>query len=164
MAGFEPTRAEPIGFQVQRLNHSATTAIWNLSQKISWRCGGLNPGPFTCKANALPLSYIPYLLQYSKILIDGSKILVCTQYKCYYWYNVLVYKHGLYCAFCAFWLIFSGRSHKIRYLENKKSFLFPFNSLFPKLVGNTKKYYYWFFENLKNQNLTFILILFDKIK
>ena len=24
-----------------------------------WRCGGLNPGPFTCKANALPLSYIP---------------------------------------------------------------------------------------------------------
>ena len=27
LAGFEPTRAEPIGFQVQRLNHSATTAI-----------------------------------------------------------------------------------------------------------------------------------------
>ena len=26
LAGFEPTRAEPIGFQVQRLNHSATTA------------------------------------------------------------------------------------------------------------------------------------------
>ena len=25
-AGFEPARAEPIGFQVQRLNHSATTA------------------------------------------------------------------------------------------------------------------------------------------
>ena len=24
--GFEPTRVEPIGFQVQRLNHSATTA------------------------------------------------------------------------------------------------------------------------------------------
>ena len=24
-----------------------------------WRCGGSNPGPFTCKANALPLSYIP---------------------------------------------------------------------------------------------------------
>ena len=29
LAGFEPTRAEPIGFQVQRLNHSATTAqMW----------------------------------------------------------------------------------------------------------------------------------------
>ena len=27
--------------------------------KKMWRCGGLNPGPFTCKANALPLSYIP---------------------------------------------------------------------------------------------------------
>ena len=26
LAGFEPTRAEPIGFQVQRLDHSATTA------------------------------------------------------------------------------------------------------------------------------------------
>ena len=26
LAGFEPARAEPIGFQVQRLNHSATTA------------------------------------------------------------------------------------------------------------------------------------------
>ena len=25
-AGFEPARVEPIGFQVQRLNHSATTA------------------------------------------------------------------------------------------------------------------------------------------
>ena len=61
-AGFEPTRAEPIGFQVQRLNHSATAAseYWaqNTQQK-EWRCGGSNPGPFTCKANALPLSYIP---------------------------------------------------------------------------------------------------------
>jgi hypothetical protein len=26
LAGFEPTRRNPIGFQVQRLNHSATTA------------------------------------------------------------------------------------------------------------------------------------------
>ncbi len=25
-AGFEPARGNPIGFQVQRLNHSATTA------------------------------------------------------------------------------------------------------------------------------------------
>ena len=30
----------------------------NMGQK-SWRCGGSNPRPFTCKANALPLSYIP---------------------------------------------------------------------------------------------------------
>ena len=27
-----------------------------------WRCGGSNPGPFTCKANALPLSYIPLVI------------------------------------------------------------------------------------------------------
>ena len=26
-AGFEPARGIPIGFQVQRLNHSATTAL-----------------------------------------------------------------------------------------------------------------------------------------
>ncbi len=26
---------------------------------LSWRCRGSNPGPFTCKANALPLSYNP---------------------------------------------------------------------------------------------------------
>ncbi len=33
-----------------------------------WRCRGSNPGPFTCKANALPLSYIPrypYLVKYA---------------------------------------------------------------------------------------------------
>ena len=28
-------------------------------KKLSWRCRGSNPGPFTCKANALPLSHIP---------------------------------------------------------------------------------------------------------
>ena len=27
--------------------------------KKIWRCGGLNPGLFACKANTLPLSYIP---------------------------------------------------------------------------------------------------------
>ena len=32
---------------------------WKSSKNI-WRCRGLNPGPFTCKANALPLRYIPY--------------------------------------------------------------------------------------------------------
>ena len=31
----------------------------NVKNKRIWRCRGLNPGPFTCKANALPLSYIP---------------------------------------------------------------------------------------------------------
>ena len=30
-----------------------------------WRCGVSNPRPFTCKANALPLSYIPCLIHMS---------------------------------------------------------------------------------------------------
>ena len=73
LAGFEPTRAEPIGFQVQRLNHSATTATYLYCQKSLWRCGGLNPGPFTCKANALPLSYIPSHAIHTKISIGISQ-------------------------------------------------------------------------------------------
>lgn len=28
-------------------------------RKKKWRCRGLNPGPLTCEASALPLSYIP---------------------------------------------------------------------------------------------------------
>ena len=30
-------------------------------KKVSWTCRGSNPGPFTCKANALPLRYKPLL-------------------------------------------------------------------------------------------------------
>ncbi len=29
--------------------------------RYKWRCWGLNPGPHTCKACALPLSYIPFI-------------------------------------------------------------------------------------------------------
>ena len=36
------------------------TSIHTQKGIIHWRCRGLNPGPFTCKANALPLRYIPY--------------------------------------------------------------------------------------------------------
>ena len=32
--GFEPTRAEPIGLAVQRLNHSATSSLMEKGQKI----------------------------------------------------------------------------------------------------------------------------------
>ena len=35
-------------------NSLSFVSIWE-----SWRCRGLNPRPFTCEANALPLSYIP---------------------------------------------------------------------------------------------------------
>ena len=61
LAGFEPTRAEPIGFQVQRLNHSATTAQmseagnylacivwvsgdWSLAKNTSGDAGDRTPG------------------------------------------------------------------------------------------------------------------------
>ena len=30
--------------------------------KSQWRCRDLNPGPLTCEASALPLSYIPNVL------------------------------------------------------------------------------------------------------
>ena len=32
--GFEPTRAEPIGLAVQRLNHSATSSCWCFESSI----------------------------------------------------------------------------------------------------------------------------------
>lgn len=44
------------------------TSVFVVSRKIlkkekkkrkHWRCRGLNPGPHTCEARALPLSYIP---------------------------------------------------------------------------------------------------------
>ena len=45
LAGFEPTRAEPIGFQVQRLNHSATTAwIHNFGKIVDGDAGDRTPG------------------------------------------------------------------------------------------------------------------------
>ena len=46
LAGFEPTRAEPIGFQVQRLNHSATTAIIHGEKKDFVEMQGIEPWTF----------------------------------------------------------------------------------------------------------------------
>ena len=45
-AGFEPARAEPIGFQVQRLNHSATTAILVCQAKNWLEMQGIEPWTF----------------------------------------------------------------------------------------------------------------------
>lgn len=41
----------------QHLNASGAKVSDN--SRTCWRCRGLNPGPHTCKACALPLSYIP---------------------------------------------------------------------------------------------------------
>ena len=46
LAGFEPTRAEPIGFQVQRLNHSATTALFTYPAKKLLEMRGIEPRAF----------------------------------------------------------------------------------------------------------------------
>ena len=46
LAGFEPTRAEPIGFQVQRLNHSATTALIHSWTKSCLEMRGIEPRAF----------------------------------------------------------------------------------------------------------------------
>ena len=50
-------------FTVQKTNRYV-----NEKKKSSWRCRGSNPGPFTCKANALPLRYIPFREKRIKIL------------------------------------------------------------------------------------------------
>ena len=44
--GFEPTRAEPIGLAVQRLNHSATSSLQVNTEKkeIDFPRRELNPG------------------------------------------------------------------------------------------------------------------------
>ena len=49
----------PLDFKSNALTTRPQLQLEFWRPKKSWRCGGLNPGPFTCKANALPLSYIP---------------------------------------------------------------------------------------------------------
>ena len=65
--GFEPTRAEPIGLAVQRLNHSATSSMQNWykhlvgNQNSVWRGGkriptpGVEPGPPGWKPDILAI-------------------------------------------------------------------------------------------------------------
>ena len=70
VVGFEPTPPWRLVPKTSALDHSATLPILVkrgkkciiiiiLVEKNYWRCGESNPGPFTCEANALPLSYIP---------------------------------------------------------------------------------------------------------
>ena len=48
----------PLDFKSNALTTRPQLLAASVADK-KWRCGGSNPGPFTCKANALPLSYIP---------------------------------------------------------------------------------------------------------
>ena len=61
LAGFEPTRAEPIGFQVQRLNHSATTAL---------EMRGIEPRAFHMQSERSTTELHP-LLFYKSVLLLG---------------------------------------------------------------------------------------------
>ena len=45
-------------------------------RKNNWRCRGSNPGPFTCKANALPLSYIPMLLNLQSVNLSSLETIL----------------------------------------------------------------------------------------
>ena len=60
LAGFEPTRAEPIGFQVQRLNHSATTAL---------EMRGIEPRAFHMQSERSTTELHPLMLNKSVLLI-----------------------------------------------------------------------------------------------
>ena len=44
-------------------------------KKLFWRCRGLNPGPLTCKASALPLSYIPLIFDLDWPMLENRFIL-----------------------------------------------------------------------------------------
>ena len=44
---------------VNRFGKSILTFQYLQKKPKHWRCRGLNPGPLTCEASALPLSYIP---------------------------------------------------------------------------------------------------------
>ena len=59
-----------------------------------------------------------------------------------------------YCAFYGFKHNFSGIAHEIKYLENKKTLLFLYYSLFPKLGASTIKCNECIFKNQKFSNST----------
>ena len=69
LTGFEPARAEPIGFRVQRLNHSATIAVVIMTKYC------------TILSTDSPVSGC--LL--SKIKLTALAITGCNSFKVYYW-------------------------------------------------------------------------------
>ena len=84
LAGFEPTRAEPIGFQVQRLNHSATTAGQpGDQQKMEMR--GIEPRAFHMQSERSTTELHP---------------LPCHTYKNFHWYITILVHISLYKCSC----------------------------------------------------------------
>lgn len=71
--------------------------IWTCNTKtLEWRCRGLNPGPFTCKANALPLSYIPTYRLYILVPMWVVSCLSCVWSMLgHYWWICWIYMFKL---------------------------------------------------------------------
>ena len=65
MAGFEPTRAEPIGFQVQRLNHSATTALFPCQSKKWLEMQGIEPWTLHMQSARSTTELHPHVILYN---------------------------------------------------------------------------------------------------
>ena len=66
----------PLDFKSNALTTRPQLLYYKTWVKTGWRCRGSNPGPFTCKANALPLSYIPIWPENNYLLF-----LICTGYQ-----------------------------------------------------------------------------------
>ena len=60
-AGFEPARGNPIGFQVQRLNHSATTALYLHLGKNWLEMQGIEPWTFHMQSERSTTELHPHL-------------------------------------------------------------------------------------------------------
>ena len=59
------------GFESHHCQGVLKKILGPFKSKRPWRHRGLNPGPLTCEASALPLSYIPtkYLLYLTNVTI-----------------------------------------------------------------------------------------------
>ena len=64
----------PLDFKSNALTTRPQLQSCEIVTKSMWRCGGSNPGPFTCKANALPLSYIPSVMNYIKSTTKQTRL------------------------------------------------------------------------------------------
>ena len=76
----------------RELTRQITSAIpfsWvQLVEKPLWRRRGLNSGPLTCEASALPLSYVP-TVQFKEFIVLGSKTNT-------YFSNIEIHIHKVY--------------------------------------------------------------------
>ena len=90
---------------------------------MSWRCRDLNPGPLTCEASALPLSYIPYMfvIFFPFFMIPTGK----SQFQCY----TLISVHYL-----PQWLLLSGRRAGL-FTKGRKACLLMFSLTYPEVAS-----------------------------